>query len=135
MSLFTWNEKYSVHVETMDTQHKKLFELIAKLHEAMSAGKGNTEVGEILRGLNEYTTTHFADEEKYMESFGYTGLAEQKKQHQVFIDKINGYEKDLSEKRLGLSIDVLNFLKDWLVQHIQTTDAKYTEKFHAHGMK
>ncbi len=135
MSLFTWNEKYSVHVEAMDNQHKKLFELITRLHEAMSAGKGNAELEEILRGLKEYTTTHFADEEKYMESFKYTGLAEQKNQHQVFIDKIGGYEKDLGEKRFGLSIEVLNFLKDWLINHIQTTDAKYTEIFHTNGLK
>lgn len=134
MSLFTWNEKYSVHVENMDNQHKRLFELINRLHEAMSTGKGNAELGEILNGLKDYTVTHFADEEKYMESFGYTGLAEQKKQHKIFVDKISEYATELNEKKLGLSIEVLNFLKDWLVHHIQNIDTKYTENFHAHGM-
>jgi len=134
MAFFTWNEQYSVHVEAMDNQHKRLFELISKLHEAMLTGKGNAELGEVLKGLKEYTTTHFAEEEKYMESFKYSGLVEQKKQHHAFIDKISEYETDLTEKRLGLSIDVLNFLKNWLVHHIQTLDAKYAESFHAHGM-
>lgn len=135
MSVFSWNEKYSVQIEAMDEQHKKLFELISKLHDAMSSGKGSLELGEILRGLKSYTDTHFKNEEKYMESFGYGGLVEQKKQHALFIEKINEYETKLEEKRLGLSIEVLNFLRDWLIQHIQTTDAKYAENFKAHGLK
>ena len=135
MSVFSWNEKYSVHVEKMDEQHKKLFELISRLHEAMSEGKGNAELGEILNGLKVYTETHFTDEEKYMKSFGYSGLPEQKKQHTLFIEKINEYEKKLQDKKLGLSIEVLTFLRDWLIHHIQTVDAKYSENFNRHGLK
>jgi hemerythrin-like metal-binding protein len=119
----------------MDEQHKKLFDLINQLHDAMTSGKGNEAMAEILKGLKDYTTYHFTDEEKNLESFHYAGLAEQKKQHKMFVDKIAEYEKSLNEKRLGLSIDVFHFLRDWLIQHIQTVDARYADEFHSHGMK
>ncbi|HWQ66299.1 MAG TPA: bacteriohemerythrin [Methanospirillum sp.] len=135
MGLFAWDDKYSVHVGKMDEQHKKLFDLINQLHEAMTSGKGNAVMAEILKGLKDYTTVHFTEEEKYLESFKYSGLLEQKKQHKMFIDKISGYEADLSGKRLGLSIDVMQFLRDWLITHIQTIDMKYSETFQNHGMK
>ncbi len=135
MAIFTWDEKFSVHVEKMDEQHKKLFDLINQLHEAMSSGKGNAIMVEILSGLKDYTNVHFTEEEKHLQSFNYSGLAEQKKQHKLFIDKIEGYQKDLTEKRLGLSIEVMQFLRDWLLTHIQTIDAKYGDIFHSHGMK
>ena len=135
MAVFTWSEKYSVHVEKMDNQHKKLFDLINQLHEAMSTGKGNEVMEGILKGLRDYSITHFTEEEKYMASFGYSGLSEQKKMHKMFIDTIDEYEQRATDKKLGLSIDVLHFLRDWLIQHIQSTDAKYGDTFNAHGMK
>lgn len=133
MGIFTWNEKFSVQVEEMDDQHKVLFDLINQLHDAMSTGKGNEIMAGILAGLKDYTLTHFSKEEKYLESFHYSGIAEQKKQHQLFVEKISEYEQKLTEKKLGLSIDVLHFLRDWLIQHIQTIDAKYADSFHSHG--
>jgi len=135
MVLFTWEDKYSVHVNLMDNQHKRLFDLINQLHTAMSEGKGNTVLADILKGLKEYTDLHFTEEERLMEKFGYTGLSGQKIEHKMFIEKIKGYEKELSEKKIGLSINVMQFLRDWLINHIQSVDSGYTDVFHSHGMK
>lgn len=134
MSLVSWNDSYSVHVHEMDNQHKRLFELINQLHDAMLAGKGNETMDSILRGLKEYTITHFSAEEKYMEQFKYIGLVEQKREHASFIKKIEEYEKQLKDRKLGLSIDVMNYLKDWLIHHIQSVDSRYGETFQQHGL-
>lgn len=134
MSFFTWDEKYSVQVAEMDDQHKRLFEIIADLHQAMSQGKGNTVMADILKKLQDYTVTHFKKEEEYMQKFGYSGLAEQKKQHTLFIQKLSDYQISLSDKKLGLSIEVMTFLKDWLITHIQQVDTNYSETFHSHNL-
>ena len=70
-SAFQWNTSYSVKVEAMDAQHKRLFEIIRELYTAMRAGQGKQVVGEVLHRLIEYTVQHFAAEEKLMEKNGY----------------------------------------------------------------
>ena len=127
MAIFKWEEKYSVKVQEMDDQHKRLFELINQLHDAMQSGKGNALLTEIVKGLKDYSITHFSAEEKYMEKIKYSGLAEQKEQHRTFIKKVEEYEQQVSLGKLSLSIEVLTFLRDWLVNHIQRVDKKYSE--------
>jgi hemerythrin len=134
MTFVTWDEKYSVHVKEMDEQHQRLFAILDQLHNAMLNGKGNAAMAEVLTSLQDYTVQHFAKEEQYMAKFGYPGLAEQKTQHALFIKKIAEYQKGLADKKLGLSLDVMNFLKDWLVKHIQVVDAKYSDTFHKHNL-
>lgn len=134
MAFFTWDEKYSVHVKEMDEQHQRLFDIMAQLHTAMSEGKGNATLIEVLKSLHDYTVEHFSKEEQYMQKFGYSGLSEQKKQHAIFIQKITDYQTSLNDKKLGLSIEVMKFLKDWLIDHIQETDSKYAKSFNEHNL-
>lgn len=134
MAFFIWDDRYSVHVQEMDEQHKRLFAIMEQLHHAMTGGKGNDTLVEVLKGLHDYTSEHFSKEEQYMQKVGYLGLAEQKRQHTLFIQKISEYENNLKDKKLGLSIDVMNFLKDWLINHIQASDAKYTKTFNEHNL-
>ena len=52
-SAFQWNASYSVKVEAMDAQHKRLFEIIRELYTAMRSGHGKDVVGEVLHRLIE----------------------------------------------------------------------------------
>jgi hemerythrin len=118
----------------MDEQHQRLFEIMEQLHKAMTEGKGNAALAEVLKSLHDYSEEHFSKEEQYMQTFGSSGLAEQKKQHTIFIQKISDYQISLNDKKLGLSIEVMTFLKDWLINHIQETDSKYAKSFNEHNL-
>lgn len=135
MTIFKWSDDFSVQVTEMDEQHKVLFDLINQLHQAMMSGKGNDTLATVLHGLKEYSLSHFTAEEKYMDKVRFSGLMDQKREHQGFILKVEEYERQLTEKKLGLSIDVLTFLRDWLIQHIKVSDRKYSEAFHHHGIR
>jgi Hemerythrin len=50
---------YSVGVKVMDQQHKRLVALVNELFEAMQRGSGNQGAAKVLRGLLDYTRTHF----------------------------------------------------------------------------
>jgi hemerythrin len=134
MAFFTWDDAYSVQVKEMDDQHKRLFEIMAKLHTAMTEGKSNTIMAGVLDELHDYTLEHFTKEEKHLASFGYPGLSEQKKQHAIFVAKIKEYQEKMKDQKFGLSIELMNFLKDWLVNHIKAVDSKYAETFHSHHL-
>lgn len=134
MAFFDWKDSYSVGVKEMDNQHKVLVDLINQLHTAMSAGKGSTVVGPIISEMVRYTKFHFESEEKLMTTHGYPGLGSQKAEHLKFTQQALDFQKQNSSGTATLSISILNFLKDWLTNHIQGTDKKYAEFFKGKGV-
>jgi len=125
MSLITWNDSYSVKVKQMDDQHKKLIDIINHLHDAMKAGKGKEAVNKVMTDLVAYTKTHFATEESLMKLHAYPGYDDQKKAHSALVTQVADIHKKFEAGNAPLSQDVMSFLKDWLVKHIQGTDKKY----------
>lgn len=135
MALIQWSEKLSVQVATMDQHHKKLIDMINELNEAMSKGKGKEVIGKIIGGLLSYTRMHFGEEEKMMERANYPDLSEQKNMHRLFINKVEGFKQDYEKGSIGLSIKVIDFLSDWLKNHILIEDKKYGPHVNQQGIK
>ncbi len=133
MALITWNSAYSVGVKQIDEQHKQLIMMINQLHLSMLKGEGGKVLDEVIKSVINYTKTHFSAEEILMKKYGYEGFDEHKKIHEEFINKVDEFEKKLAKGDL-ISIEVMNFLKDWLLNHIQGTDKKYTQYFNEHGL-
>jgi len=134
MALIRWENKMSVKVKEIDEQHKKLVNMINELHQAMLERKSKEALGEIIDGLIEYTDTHFKTEQKYFDKFGYPEADTHKKEHQDFVKKVVDFKKGYDEGKLLLSLDIMNFLKDWLVNHIMGSDQKYSDFFNQHGL-
>lgn len=125
MAYVNWNESMSVNHELIDRQHQELLGLINQLHDAMTRGEGAAVLHRIVDGLVEYTEIHFATEERYFEGLPYPDVARHKLEHQDFVEKAVDFKQGFDEGRLMLSLDVMSFLGDWLVEHIQGTDASY----------
>ncbi|MFZ5799128.1 MAG: hemerythrin [Desulfobulbus sp.] len=135
MALIQWNDSLSVNIAEIDQQHRKLISLINDLNEAMSKGQGRTVVGKIIQGLTEYTKSHFALEERYFVAFNYPETSRHKKEHAEFIAKVSEFRDEYEKGRLALSIDVMNYLSDWLRHHIKGVDKKYSAFFNERGLK
>lgn len=65
-----WDNSYSVHNAKIDEQHKKLFELAAKVEVVSDRSVSKNEVKELLAEFFNYMKDHFNDEEKYMQLIG-----------------------------------------------------------------
>lgn len=135
MSLMEWTSDLSVGVREIDDQHKKLIGLINKLHDAMRAGQGKQALEGTLQELAAYTVYHFQTEEKYMEKFSYVRLPSHKAEHAAFVKKVTDFQNEYAAGRLGLTLDLMNFLRDWVSSHIQKTDKQYSATFQAGGLK
>jgi hemerythrin-like metal-binding protein len=120
-----WNNKYSVNSITIDTQHKRLFELVNELHEAMLQGKGKDVVGGILQATMEYARSHFSDEERMLEKSNYPNLARQRSEHESFINKVKELQSAYAAGQPVLSRAALDFLKEWIGNHILVEDQRY----------
>jgi hemerythrin len=123
--VFAWNDTYSVGVPQMDDQHKKLFVLMNNLHEAMAQRKAADVMGPILKALADYAVLHFQAEEAMLAAADSELLGEQKAAHQAFVKKVQDFRARFDQGQVGLSLEMMNFLKDWLVRHIQQNDQKY----------
>ncbi|MDQ5986419.1 MAG: Bacteriohemerythrin [Syntrophus sp. SKADARSKE-3] len=135
MGLIKWDSNLSVGVAEMDKQHQKLIDLINQLNDAMSQGKGKDVLGKTINGLLDYTKTHFTAEEKLMGQQGYTGLDQQKDAHKKFIDKVAAYKLQFETGKVGLTIEMMNFLSNWLKGHIIGEDKKYGPYLAEKGIK
>jgi len=134
MPLFNWSDKYSVGVHMFDNQHKRLVELINDLHDAMRAAKGREVLGDILKGLLDYTRMHFADEERQMTTFSYPDYAAHRVEHEKLVARVVELKAKHDSGDNTITIEVMNFLKDWLINHILVTDKKYGQFFKDKGI-
>ncbi len=134
MALITWDDSYSVKVKQMDEQHKKLIDLINQLHDAMKIGKGKDVAGEVMNSLINYTNIHFGAEERLMAMHNYPGYEEQKSAHAALIKRVEEMAHQFKTGKAPLTQDIMAFLKDWLIKHIQDTDQKYGAFFTHKGV-
>lgn len=123
--LINWDDKYSVGVTEMDAHHQKLVSMINELHDAMLTGKGKEKIASVLGNMVEYTKFHFAAEENFLNKKGYPEINSQKTAHKGFVEKAEGFQKDLASGKLSLTMEVMSFLKDWLLNHINKSDKAY----------
>lgn len=134
MALFVWSDKFSVNIKEIDSQHKKLVDLLNSLHDSMKAGKGNEVLGKTLTELIQYVGTHFATEEKLMSAHGYPEYNTHKAEHEKLAQKAIELQKDFQQGAPVLTVEVLGFLKDWLQNHILGTDKKYGPFLNSKGV-
>lgn len=134
MAFIAWDEKYSVGVKELDTQHKQLITILSDLYEAMQAQKANDVIGQIISKLVNYTKTHFTTEERYMTQYNYPDLASQKREHAAFADKVMKFKEEFDSGRTSLSVSVTSFVKDWLFSHISGSDKKYGPFLNSKGV-
>jgi hemerythrin len=125
MTLISWNPTLSVGVKQLDDQHKVLLGIANDLHTAMAEGKGSQVLGPILDGLVEYTRTHFADEEQLLARHGFPGLHLQAEQHRMLVGRVLELQQKFKAGKILLSVELMGFLKEWLITHIQVEDAQY----------
>lgn len=125
MRSLEWNESMRVNVASVDQQHQELVRMIGALNDAMAAGASHEVLGQTITGLIDYTRTHFATEEAYFDRYGYPGAGTHKAQHEDFVSRVGDFKRGFDEGRLFLSLDVMDFLGQWLVEHIQGSDKEY----------
>lgn len=135
MPLISWNQKLSVEVAEIDAEHRKLITMINTLTEAIKQGKGKAAASEMVHELKGYAETHFNTEETYFDRFGYPKAEAHKKQHAIFIRKISEFKDQPPDNQTSLSIQMLQFLSEWLIAHILGSDKQYTAFFHSKGLK
>ncbi len=135
MSAIVWKDTYSVNVQEIDEQHRKLIALINELDAAMASGKGKDVLAKTLGAVIQYTRTHFANEERLMSTHGYPDFAPHKAEHDKLTKEVVQLQHKFQQSQIGLSIPTLSFLNQWLTTHILNTDKKYSAHLNGKGVR
>jgi len=126
MPLLAWNDRLSVGVASIDKQHQKLVSLLNDFYDAAQAGRGKEKLELLLAALVDYTKVHFSHEEQLFAKSSYPDAATHKKLHDDLTGQVLALQKHYQAgDDAALSVEVLKFLKNWLITHIQGADKKY----------
>ncbi|MBM9614362.1 bacteriohemerythrin [Desulfobulbus rhabdoformis] len=123
--LITWDSSISFGIDAIDQQHHHLVDLVNKLHHAMRVRAGKSVLGATLAELAQYTVEHFKDEERMMEEAGYPKLDAHKREHEKLVAQVVDFQKQFESGSVTITLDLMNFLSDWLINHIKRVDRGY----------
>ena len=85
--LIVWDKYYSVGIEIIDNQHKKLIDMINDLYASFITGEAQEKAPGIVDQMLNYTDYHFKTEEKFFDEHNYPETDKHKEIHQSFVDK------------------------------------------------
>jgi hemerythrin len=123
--MFEWKPEYAVGIGSIDAQHQKLFAIARELYEAMSAGRAKASLALILDRLVQYTATHFAHEECLMRVHDYPDFLKHKAQHDALTKQVLAFQQEFDAGMVSMTVQLLQFLKNWLENHIIVSDFEY----------
>lgn len=130
-SSYVFTDKYLTGIETIDGEHKMLFDIIEQVHEVIADDIRADKYDDIVRLLGDlrtYTKVHFKDEEEYMESIRYEGLEAQKVAHEIFAARLDAIDLDEIDAHQEEALEeLMAFLTEWLVNHILQMDKRISQ--------
>ncbi len=122
MTILEWSDGLSIGVRELDEQHKRLIEYINLLHDAVQQGEKRQGVEKLLEDLVRYTEFHFSTEEKYMYQYLYVSRLAHKEGHEHLLFQVRQLQQDLHKAAGPVQWNDLDFLKEWLLDHILHAD-------------
>ncbi|MCM8625227.1 bacteriohemerythrin [Accumulibacter sp.] len=131
--LIEWSSALSVGHSEIDRQHQVLIEIANRLNHAMRSGAGRAACGSILEELVNYTVSHFGFEEKLMDKHGYTDREAHLAAHRKLIDEVSRFRRQY-ESGGAISVELMGFIRDWLVNHILKVDRALVRDLAARGV-
>lgn len=132
--MYQMKPEYYTGIEFIDQEHKRLFELAEETYQLLYDEILQDKADQIIHLISElinYTRTHFSHEEDYQKKIHYPYFEEHAKQHRQFEDKLlefdlDAIEDDCEEQNETIE-ELLNFLVDWLIHHIQKVDMLFVK--------
>lgn len=119
-----WKEGYSVGVEELDLQHRKLLDLVNEIASLRSKGATEKTCFAVLNAMIKYAEMHFETEERYFGTSDYPDSPRHKRFHEEFVDEAFSMVRDLDENMLTLGAIAI-YLQEWYKDHILGTDREY----------
>ncbi len=133
--MIEWEDKFSVGISMIDEEHKKLIGILNKAISAKEHNDNPEEIKEILSEMVEYFDEHFSTEEAYMIKFNFPEYQSHRNEHLDFTDKTFASYNKLVRGDYQTANELIEYLRQWLANHIQGSDRQYIDSFKKKGLK
>lgn len=134
MEQIQWNDSYNVGVARFDHQHRQLVDMINQLSSSPTVDVQSEIISELLSQLTKYASDHFEAEEVLLQEHGFPSLSGHKESHRLFRQKIAGFCVDSMQYKQGVPAELLEYMRDWLINHILGTDMEYSTFLNERGV-
>ena len=120
-----WDKKYSVGVPELDQFQKELLDKFNQLIGLKTKKVDVKAVTNLISDINDYSKMFFSKEEKLLKANKYPDLEPHSKAHRQFIKNSIALRREIAEDINNLTMETILELRDWLVDHIETSDSLY----------
>lgn len=118
-----WDDSFLIGIDVIDSQHKKIFEHLLALENAVTKKDPWNIMQFFLAQLTDYMKFHLAVEEALLEVIRYPEHANHCDSHARLIDQIAKLEDQLKRQPSGGNL--VGFFEDWFVRHVLASDRDY----------
>lgn len=118
-----WKDQYSVGIQEIDDQHRKLIDLFSTIEKATRLQSGWRDILYGIVALKGYAKTHFDFEEGLMRLYGYSQTVEHEELHRYFFANLEAIANKSHND--AVANELAKFLFDWLTNHIEGADRGY----------
>lgn len=128
--ILRWRRQFETGLESIDRQHRELFEALGQLAGAIEAGTPRNLLDEPLAALARHLIKHCQTEETLMKEAGFPDRIAHANQHQEVVLWV----RDLQYRRTKgqeLGLEAVASLGAWLDQHIRESDLAYVRHLRA----
>lgn len=125
MSILAWSQELSVQIASIDLEHRRLFDLLKKLHDAIVVGCSRATLNTIVTELLNAAEVHFENEETLMKDHGYPGYASHLAEHEKIAKGVKTLVAALTAGKLVDKPDIALLPAQWLYSHIRSHDKLY----------
>uniref|UniRef100_B8HKU6 Hemerythrin-like metal-binding protein n=1 Tax=Cyanothece sp. (strain PCC 7425 / ATCC 29141) TaxID=395961 RepID=B8HKU6_CYAP4 len=130
MAIAYWRDEYCTGHQQVDQEHQTLFTLVNTLHDAMIQQADHATLITLLDTLANHTVQHFQSEEELMVAARYPDYARHKQSHDRLKTKVNNLLSQFNCQEIQISLELTEFLTEWLSHHIKGEDQKMIQFFH-----
>lgn len=115
-----WTEALRTDNELIDRQHRELIARVNRFEQECNPGVSRLDLAVLLDDLVDYSRSHFEEEELLFQESRLEEI--HKKEHQSFVDQLIRFQREFGNSNPELDQEMLTFLQQWLVSHIQRMD-------------
>lgn len=118
MTEIEWLDEYNTGNETIDQQHRYLFDLAKQ---TIDPDNDSQATHHKFLVLEHFLKDHFAEEEKLMLELGYPGIDQHKQEHALLLAELDEIGQEIVRGEMNKD-KISDFMRHWVFEHFQKKD-------------
>jgi hemerythrin len=120
MRILNWNRSHEIYIPEIDAEHRALFQMVNRMHDAVLAG--GPEAEHMAREVAAHVVAHFEHEEALMRATFYASFDWHHRQHEAIVAKITRILRRMRRGDPKAGLAFLSTLAEWLRTHTAVSD-------------